>query len=85
MTQLGFRGALINGHTNGNYLDDDAFSILFDRAEALDVPIYLHPTDPPKVVVDAVLPALHLASRDRLGMAGGDRDAPLANDVRRRV
>lgn len=56
VTQLGFRGALINGHTNGNYLDDDAFSILFDRAEALDVPIYLHPTDPPKVVVDAYYP-----------------------------
>jgi predicted TIM-barrel fold metal-dependent hydrolase len=49
---LGFKGALINGHTNGRYLDDESFSILFDRAEALDVPIYIHPTDPPQTIID---------------------------------
>jgi len=48
----GFKGALINGHTHGRYLDDRSFDVLFDRAQALDVPIYIHPTDPPQVVID---------------------------------
>jgi predicted TIM-barrel fold metal-dependent hydrolase len=48
--QLGFKGALINGHTNGRYLDDPSFDVLLGRAESLDVPIYLHPTDPPQAV-----------------------------------
>ena len=38
---LGFSGALINGTTNGAYLDDDRFSVLWERASDLDVPIYL--------------------------------------------
>jgi len=49
---LGFVGALINGHTNGRYLDDPAFDVLLARAESLGVPIYIHPTDPPTPVSD---------------------------------
>jgi 2,3-dihydroxybenzoate decarboxylase len=41
--QLGLKGALINGHTHGHYLDEEAFYPLWERAEALDVPLYLHP------------------------------------------
>jgi predicted TIM-barrel fold metal-dependent hydrolase len=52
--QLGFKGALINGHTRGRYLDDTFFSPILERAETLNVPIYLHPTVPPKAVVDAL-------------------------------
>jgi uncharacterized protein len=52
--QQGFKGTLINGHTRGRYLDDKFFSPILERAEALDVPIYLHPTIPPKPVVDAL-------------------------------
>jgi predicted TIM-barrel fold metal-dependent hydrolase len=52
ITQLGFKGALINGHTQGRYLDDDSFSPIFERALALDVPIYIHPTDPPQAIID---------------------------------
>ena len=51
--QQGFKGALINGHTRGRYLDDQFFWPILDCAEALNVPIYLHPTVPPKAVVDA--------------------------------
>jgi 2,3-dihydroxybenzoate decarboxylase len=47
VTQLGFKGALVNGHTNGEYLDDQKFWVVFERAEALGVPIYLHPADTP--------------------------------------
>jgi uncharacterized protein len=50
---LGFVGALINGHVNGRYLDDKCFWPVFECAEALGVPIYLHPQMPPKPVVDA--------------------------------
>jgi predicted TIM-barrel fold metal-dependent hydrolase len=52
--QQGFKGTMINGHTRGRYLDDKFFSPILERAEALNVPIYLHPTVPPKPVVDAL-------------------------------
>jgi len=47
--QLGFRGALINGHTNGEYYDNEKFWPVWERAEALQVPIYLHPANAPDV------------------------------------
>jgi predicted TIM-barrel fold metal-dependent hydrolase len=49
---LGFKGALINGHTNGRYLDEPSFEVLLGTAESLGVPIYIHPTDPPQTVSD---------------------------------
>lgn len=45
VTQLGFKGALINGQTNGRYLDADAYQPFWERAAGLDVPVYLHPGD----------------------------------------
>ncbi len=51
--QQGFKGTLINGHTRGRYLDDKFFWPILERAEALNIPIYLHPTVPPKAVVEA--------------------------------
>jgi predicted TIM-barrel fold metal-dependent hydrolase len=51
---LGFKGTNINGHTRGRYLDDPFFAPILERADALGVPIYLHPTIPPKPVVDAL-------------------------------
>jgi 2,3-dihydroxybenzoate decarboxylase len=43
---LKFCGAMINGHTNGQYLDDPKLNPFWERAVALDTLIYLHPTDP---------------------------------------
>jgi 2,3-dihydroxybenzoate decarboxylase len=43
---LGFKGALVNGHTNGIYYDAPAYDELWERMQQLDVPLYLHPTDP---------------------------------------
>lgn len=51
--QLGFPGAVINGHSRGRYLDDPFFEPVLDRAAALRVPIYLHPTIPPAGVVES--------------------------------
>jgi predicted TIM-barrel fold metal-dependent hydrolase len=53
VSELGFVGALVNGHTRGRYLDHPSFSPLFERACALGVPLYLHPTEPPRPVVEA--------------------------------
>jgi 2,3-dihydroxybenzoate decarboxylase len=44
--ELGFCGAMINGHTNGLYLDDPTLYPFWERAEALGALIYLHPADP---------------------------------------
>ena len=54
--QLGFLGVMINGHTNGMYLDHPSLHVLWERAEALDVPVYIHPTDPvtPAPVLDGI-------------------------------
>lgn len=41
--ELGFRGALINGQTNGHYLDEDRYIPFWERVQELDVPVYLHP------------------------------------------
>jgi uncharacterized protein len=48
----GFKGAVINGHNRGRYLDDPIYSPILACAEKLAVPIYLHPTPPPKPVLD---------------------------------
>jgi hypothetical protein len=53
MGDLGFRGAMIHGHTQGRFLDDQFFWPMLEAAEALDAPIYLHPTYAPKPVMDA--------------------------------
>ncbi len=45
VTQLGFSGALVNAHTLGRYLDDPQFRVVWERAEALDVPLFLHPAN----------------------------------------
>lgn len=49
---LGFKGLMINGHVNGRYLDDKYFWPIFERVQSLGVPIYLHPTKPPKTISD---------------------------------
>ena len=53
---LGFKGAVVNSHTQGEYLDDPKYWEIFQAAEALDVPIYLHPNTPPPRMIDPFLP-----------------------------
>jgi predicted TIM-barrel fold metal-dependent hydrolase len=53
VTRLGFKGAMVHGLTNGLFLDDRRFWPIFERAEALDVPIYLHPSIPHPAVIEA--------------------------------
>jgi predicted TIM-barrel fold metal-dependent hydrolase len=51
--ELGFKGAMIHGLANGAFLDERRFWPIYERAEALDVPIYFHPSVPHPAVMDA--------------------------------
>ena len=48
---LGLKGAIVNSHTHGEYLDDPKFWDILASAEALDVPIYLHPNTPSNAMI----------------------------------
>jgi 2,3-dihydroxybenzoate decarboxylase len=48
---LHLKGAIVNSHTCGEYLDEPKFWEIFESAESLGVPIYLHPNTPsPRMV-----------------------------------
>jgi 2,3-dihydroxybenzoate decarboxylase len=51
VTQLKLKGAIVNSHTHGEYLDDPKFWDILAAAEALDVPIYIHPNTPSNAMI----------------------------------
>lgn len=53
VTKLGLKGGIIHGPTHGIFLDDKRFWPIFERAQDLDVPLYLHPARPQAAVVSA--------------------------------
>ena len=53
---LGLKGAVVNSHTRGEYLDEPKFWEVFEAAQALDVPIYLHPSTPSAAMIGPFLP-----------------------------
>jgi hypothetical protein len=68
--KLGFSGALINGTTNGAFLDHPRFTPVLEAAQSLDVPIYIHPAPPPKAVRDAYYSGLPNYGGDILSAGG---------------
>ncbi len=60
-----FCGAMINGHTNGKYLDDRSYDPFWERAAALGAAIYLHPADP--VAPPPVLAGYNVLARPMWG------------------
>jgi predicted TIM-barrel fold metal-dependent hydrolase len=63
--KLGFKGAMIMGLSRGRFLDEKEFWPIFERAQALDVPMYFHPAWPHPAVVEAYMkdyPSLHSAA-----------------------
>jgi uncharacterized protein len=70
VTSLGFKGALINGHTQGRFLDDQAFWPILEAAESLGVAIYLHPTEPVAAVRDAYYAGFDPAVSQLLATSG---------------
>jgi 2,3-dihydroxybenzoate decarboxylase len=53
--RLGLKGAVVNSHTQGEYLDEPRFAPILEAAQALDVPIYIHPTTPPPRMIEPFL------------------------------
>jgi 2,3-dihydroxybenzoate decarboxylase len=53
--KLGLKGAILNSHTLGSYLDDPKVWDIFAAAEALDVPLYLHPNSPSRGLIGPLL------------------------------
>ncbi|MDO7886856.1 amidohydrolase family protein [Hymenobacter cheonanensis] len=80
-----FRGAMLNGTTQGLFLDDPKFAPLLARAEALGVPLYLHPGVPPAPVRAAYYSNLPHELGERLSMAGFGWHAETAIHVLRLI
>ncbi|WP_159500925.1 amidohydrolase family protein [Microbacterium sp. 18062] len=57
VSELGLRAVVYNSHVQGEYLDDQRFWPILEAAEALDVPIYLHPNTPPADMIQPMLRA----------------------------
>ena len=85
VTELHLCGAMINGLTQGHFLDHPRFAPLLKRAEALDVPLYLHPNVPPEAVRSAYYEGLPPAVSSQLGMAGFGWHAETAIHILRLV
>jgi len=71
--KLGLKGAVINGNIRGEFLDDQKYWAIFERAEKLDIPIYIHPKMPPPDMLKPYLAYPGLAS----AMAGFAAEASL--------
>jgi predicted TIM-barrel fold metal-dependent hydrolase len=69
VTKLGFKGTMIHGHTQGSFLDEKKYWPIFERAAALDVPIYLHPTYPHPDAVKAYFGGYEELARAGWGFA----------------
>jgi 5-carboxyvanillate decarboxylase len=62
VNDLGMKGTSINSHTKGEYLDDVKFWPIFEAAEKLGVPVYIHPRLPGPDIFKPFIPYPGLAS-----------------------
>src|SRR5258708_23438064 len=53
VNKLGFKGGMLHSLTEVPFLDDKRYWPIFERAAALDVPLYIHPADPNPAVTKA--------------------------------
>ncbi len=53
VTRLGFKGAMIHGRSRDQFHDLRKFWPIYERAQALDMPIYIHPGPPHPAMVQA--------------------------------
>ncbi len=82
VTKLGMKGAMIHGLTNGRFVDEPDFWPIFERAQALDVPIYIHPAFPSPVVIEAYYKEYAAAYSQLIGPALGFTVEALTQAVR---
>ncbi|WP_212004489.1 amidohydrolase family protein [Chitinophaga sp. HK235] len=83
--EYGFCGALINGLVNDRFLDHPSFRPLLERAEQLQLPLYLHPGLPPEAVAKAYYSDLPGSAGTVLAASGWGWHAETALHVLRLV
>ena len=69
VAKLGFKGAMIHSHQQGEFLDARKYWPMWERAEKLGVPIYLHPALPHPSVVKAYFDGYEELARAPWGFA----------------
>ena len=67
--RLGFKGAMIHSHQQGEFLDAKKYWPIWERAEKLGVPIYLHPALPHPDAVKAYFQGYEELARAGWGFA----------------
>jgi len=55
INELKLNGAMIHGRSAGRFLDDQFYWPIFERAEKLGVPIYIHPSEPDPALTKLLL------------------------------
>ena len=72
VTKLGFRGAILSGRPSPEavFLDDPRFTPVLEAAQALEVPIYVHPAPPLRQVREAYYAGLGDRLSARLSLYG---------------
>ena len=68
--KLGFVGALLDGTTDGLFLDDARFLPVWETAARLGVPVYVHPAPPPEKVKEVYFSGLPEPVAQLLSIAG---------------
>lgn len=66
----GFVGTMIHGTVGGEFLDHSRYLPIFEAADSLDVPVYLHPARPPRPVQEAYFADLRSPLDNLMSMAG---------------
>lgn len=66
----GFVGAMLDGTVDGLFLDHPRFTPVWEMAQALDVPVYVHPAPPPPSVREAYFSGLPDGMGHLLSIAG---------------
>jgi 2,3-dihydroxybenzoate decarboxylase len=84
VTRLGFKGAMIHGRSHEEFHDLKKFWPIFERAQYLDVPIYIHPGPPHPAVAQAYY-ADYLADFPGLNSAAWGFTIDTANQVVRMI
>ena len=70
ISKLGFAGVLLDGTCDGLFYDDPRFMPVFEMAQRLRVPVYLHPSLPPHTVQEAYFSGLPDGLGQLLSIAG---------------
>jgi 2,3-dihydroxybenzoate decarboxylase len=84
VTRLGFKGAMIHGRSRDEFHDLKKFWPIYERAERLDVPIYIHP-GPPHPAMQQAYYADYLADFPSLASAAWGFTIDTANQVIRLI